>query len=186
MNCPVGSRFILKFTLGNKKFNFEIPKLSSSVSVEAYSKPVEATENYNPVGYRITYYSPNNGRFISTTVIDYMIISSPPGSTWPFIVYSWPCHLPGFARDVNGNLVGANIDPPTLTINTSITCPVPRINRCFIEVKDIAGNIVFRNQGDCPATYEIQCGDCPPGTCKCQCKKFPGYCCYDKNGNSVG
>ncbi|HCF27619.1 MAG TPA: hypothetical protein DEV81_10575 [Cyanobacteria bacterium UBA11049] len=27
--------------------------------------------------------------------------------------------------------------------------------------------------------------DCPPGYCKCDCINYPGYCCYDNNGNPL-
>lgn len=37
--------------------------------------------------------------------------------------------------------------------------------------------IIFSDRGASPCTFEVSCTDCPPGTCKCKSKGYPGYCC---------
>lgn len=52
------------------------------------------------------------------------------------------------------------------------------LKKCSILIKNPATNqIIFKDQGDCPCEYEIECDGCPSGTCKCKCSGYPGYCC---------
>lgn len=52
---------------------------------------------------------------------------------------------------------------------------------CTIQVS-IDGNVVYKDEGDCPVTFDIVCGEgCPPGTTKCFSTNYPGYCCLPCN-----
>ena len=55
------------------------------------------------------------------------------------------------------------------------TCGNPK-NYCEMTVKhnDV---IIFKDQGECPCTFTVQCGDCPEGTIRCDSPGYPGYCC---------
>lgn len=47
---------------------------------------------------------------------------------------------------------------------------------CELQIiKD--GKTIFVDQGECPCEFSVQCGDCPPGTTRCVCTGYPGYCC---------
>ena len=52
------------------------------------------------------------------------------------------------------------------------------LRKCSILIKNPATNqIIFKDQGDCPCDYEIQCDGCPPGHIKGDSSGYPGYCC---------
>lgn len=52
-------------------------------------------------------------------------------------------------------------------------------------IKDSLGNVIYSNP-DVSCNYTVACDEeCPPGYCRCECKKYPGYCCYDSNGNPL-
>jgi hypothetical protein len=74
--------------------------------------------------------------------------------------------------------------------NSESYYPTPTIVRQYSEkwvlkVDDLNGNLFIQEYQNQP-TYSVICGDeCPPGYCKCECKNYPGYCCYDKNGNPL-
>lgn len=54
-----------------------------------------------------------------------------------------------------------------------------------ITITDSKGNI-FTDSGIPPISFKVACDDeCPHGCCKCECTNYPGYCCYDKNGNPL-
>lgn len=54
-----------------------------------------------------------------------------------------------------------------------------------IRILDNANNL-FEDNGSNAPTFKVACGeDCPPGYCKCDCVNYPGYCCYDNNGNPL-
>jgi len=36
-------------------------------------------------------------------------------------------------------------------------------NTCKIEVKNTSGAVIFRDIGQCPINYDVQCGRCPEG-----------------------
>lgn len=56
------------------------------------------------------------------------------------------------------------------------------LKKCQLIVKNSKSNIViFKDEGDCPCTYSIDCEFCPPNT-HCQCDHGDVICCYDING----
>lgn len=51
-------------------------------------------------------------------------------------------------------------------------------------ILDLRKNVIYSNPN--VINYTVSCDDeCPPGYCKCECTNYPGYCCYDKNGNPL-
>lgn len=52
-------------------------------------------------------------------------------------------------------------------------------------IRDNKGEVFQAKYNEKPQ-YAVGCGDeCPPGYCKCECTNYPGYCCYDNNGNPL-
>jgi hypothetical protein len=51
-------------------------------------------------------------------------------------------------------------------------------SNCSITFKDLQGNTLYRETGDCPITWKYSCDDdCPEGYLKCDCDQFPGFKC---------
>jgi hypothetical protein len=51
-------------------------------------------------------------------------------------------------------------------------------NSCSIVFKDLAGNTLYREVGECPIKWNYSCdNECPDGFLKCECDEYPGYCC---------
>lgn len=36
---------------------------------------------------------------------------------------------------------------------------------------------IFRDRGECPCNFTVQCTDCPDGYLRCDAPGYPGYCC---------
>lgn len=54
---------------------------------------------------------------------------------------------------------------------------------CFIKVRDLQGKLIFKDSGQCPITYKVECikDKCPEGFMKCKRDAYPGYCCIPCN-----
>lgn len=175
--CSAGDKAVIKYKLGNKERTFEIEK--TPIEINVYQKPVVATENFSPEGFTLRFYSPNNRNWIEGQFKDFLI--------YPSSNNSYGTNYAGIALrncvsdDISkseGKPIGPGVDITTITIDFTQKCPIQYQgkNRCYIEVKynDL---IIFVDQGDCPASFEVQCGDCPEGTIRCDSPKYPGYCC---------
>lgn len=58
-------------------------------------------------------------------------------------------------------------------------------NQAGLTIKDKDNNTIYSGIAD-NCDYKVSCGeDCPPGYCKCECVNYPGYCCFDNNGNPL-
>lgn len=51
---------------------------------------------------------------------------------------------------------------------------------CEIYIKH-NNQTIFQDRGLCPISFDVQCGDCPQGTLKCNAPGYPGYCCLPCN-----
>ncbi|MGL5925485.1 hypothetical protein [Chroococcidiopsis sp.] len=166
---------------GNKK-QFVTDK--TPIDIATYEKRINTSPNFKAEGYTINFYSPNNRRTLENIVRDHIITYYPAyvtesGFSVPASYsISWiDCGAFDFIRNTNGTLGGVEIDPNTLIYKPEIKCPGPPLgNKCSIEVKH-KGIIIFQDQGNCPVSFSIQCGDCPEGTIKCNAPGYPGYCC---------
>lgn len=53
----------------------------------------------------------------------------------------------------------------------------------------ISGTVTNTIATNCSVDLEVEWvyegSECPPGYCKCECINYPGYCCYDNNGNPL-
>ncbi|MBE9191400.1 hypothetical protein IQ230_13800 [Gloeocapsopsis crepidinum LEGE 06123] len=174
MYCSGHNKAIVTYKLGSTaKQVYETDK--TPIEVTAYQKRVAATNSFKNEGFGINFYSPNNRNWVTWIVHDYAF--------YPIENYAYPAISPWFCDrfDFNRNsstkeLSGPSIALDTLTILPDLKCPNPLTSRCYIEIKH-KGLIIFQDQGDCPATFTVQCGDCPEDTIRCKCKEYPGYCC---------
>lgn len=55
------------------------------------------------------------------------------------------------------------------------TCGNPK-SYCEMLIKH-NDTTIFKDQGECPCTFSVQCGDCPEGQVRCNSPGYPGYCC---------
>lgn len=75
--------------------------------------------------------------------------------------------------------------PQRIAYNIAGNCDSCIETGCKITISNTQGT-VYMKQGKYPLNYDVACDDqCPPGYCKCECTNYPGYCCYDKNGNPL-
>lgn len=175
--CRKGEKANITFKLGEREGVFITE--NTPVDVESYQKRVNASENFRPEGIGIRFYSPNNRITLDFPVRDFIIYpvqNFDYGDDYEGISW-WSCEADDFNRQADGSLSGPGIATRTLTF-TNQRCPTPLKAKCYIEVLH-AGNIIFRDQGDCPASISIFCGDCPEGFLRCETFNFPGYCCAE-------
>lgn len=173
--CKKDEEAFVIYKLGNKEERFKSYK--TPIKINTYEKHLESTKNFNRNGYGLTFYSTNNRAwFYDLIVVDYIIIDYGEGESKEFryALYWTEC------QDVANNYINKrslNFDPATFSINQSKKCFQPvEGGRCYIEVLH-QDSIVFTDQGDCPCTFTVQCGDCPEGTIRCDSSGYPGYCC---------
>lgn len=153
---------------------YESQESPIEVSIENYSV---SGENYSPTGYQVNFYSPNNGVGLSRTVRAYKIIDLGIGHSADsrYVFAEIGCNGTGFKEITN-------IDPSSLTINTSVTCPTvlhdTLKSRLHINKQGETTDI-FSAEGNYPGNFNVACVDCPSGTCRCDYDNYPGYCCIN-------
>ena len=156
---------------GQNKQTYEPNASPIDVSTEDYYSD---STNYSDTGYKITFFSPNNGTHLSAIARDFRIVDH--GGN----VFSIDIQLCGKDSFTVGY---AEIAPSTLAIDTSITCgdSKPRTKKTKIHIKK-AGEAtdIFTVVGDYPGTFQVACNArCPDGFCECPSPGYPGYCCLD-------
>jgi hypothetical protein len=80
--------------------------------------------------------------------------------------------------------IRCGFEEKSLISNFSIQCGEPTIiSQSFtpdlskgLFVFDENGSLIARVDADA-TPYKVDCGDCPPGSIKCKCSHYPGYCC---------
>lgn len=74
---------------------------------------------------------------------------------------------------------GSNIIPrQDFGFHPSDVMIIPPSDICKIEIFDSTDNLLFSDTGKCPVKFTVACeDDCPPGTVRCECIEYPGYCC---------
>lgn len=166
--CNLGDKPKVYFKFGSgSEQNCILPISPIDVSMEDYSE--KNTANYSPLGYQISFYSPNNSRGYNLIVRDWKIEDNN--------IFIRTCN----ASDLT---IFATVDPTSLIINTAITCggEIPDILKSRLHIKKAGvANDIFTATGDYPGSFHVTCGDCPEGFCKCIIPEYPGYCCLDCN-----
>jgi hypothetical protein len=194
MVCSVGDKPIVKY-----RFNNGVERIYQSqfapIEIVTQTTPVEANSVYNREGYGLTV-SAVNGSINNLPVVAHELIQVPPapGSVFPsggtFLRYmrcgeiTWrrydPCTDPFHIASGCWNM-DYNMNPGTFSINPNTKCPSANLERCSLIVK-YNGLILHQDQGNCPVTYEVVCGNCPEGQEEHKINTYPGYCCFDCAG----
>lgn len=179
-HCKLGEKATVNYSFKGVSKSYIVAANMTPVEVNTYTGRVNTTSNYKDEGFTIRFYSPNNFITQDYTIKDYLIYSYVVSPTRSDIAVSFmQCGKFNFDRDERGNLTGPDIDVSTLVYKATPKCPgVPSSpNKCRIEVKS-KGIIIFQDQGECPASFEVICGEgCPRGTVKCLKSGYPGFCC---------
>jgi hypothetical protein len=186
--CKTGDKPKIKYKFANGK---ERIYQSDFSPVEVIQKeiPAEAEEEYKNVGYRIEVKAVNG--YIDIVVVAHKEIFLPGGviPEFPFggrflflmtcgetsYKKESPCNRP-FSQAIDCLYGGFNLNPGSYIIDPTIHCPIPNKQRCSILVKH-KGIIIFQDQGDCPLSISVQCGNCPEDMHECTHQAYPGYCC---------
>jgi hypothetical protein len=174
--CNQGDNPIIKYKFGNGGYRF-FKSTISPIEVKTKSVPIPSTDSYNNEGFTITaniynYSSPT----ITIPIRDYKVTEILPHQ--PFYggsnryVYFQLCE-----DDKIDEVTSAALDMSTFQINNQIKCTDSKNKRCSIQVFSEESILIFQDQGDCPVSVEVQCGNCPPHNIECKANHYPGYCC---------
>ncbi|BAY22368.1 hypothetical protein NIES2100_21310 [Calothrix sp. NIES-2100] len=174
--CNIGDKPKVYFQFGNGKEEiYQSNESPIDVSIENFSLD---TENYSPTGYRIEWYSTNNGVPLALTVRDYQIVDTGSGNgVYRYVLYAMRC------GDAEMFEFG-NIDINQFGVNPAIVCSTSKPERLKARLhirKSGSTTDIFTAVGDRPGKFRVACSDCPPGTCRCECDHYPGYCCLPCN-----
>ena len=167
-HCKVGDKPIVKYKFGDDTKYRIFKSQYAPIDVVTKTTPVEGTGNYNNEGYEVTFYSPNNFKFVSFIVKDWRTVD-----TGRYIEFQ----RIACGKNVFGTGV-TEIDPNrAITFDYTKKCTPPvDSQRCSIEISH-KGIILFQDQGKCPLDYSVQCGKCPDGQHECESNIYPYYCC---------
>jgi HSP20 family molecular chaperone IbpA len=172
--CKIGDRVRVtyRFNDGSDK-NFESEVAPIDIQIKKGSQ--DSTDNYSREGYELTFYSTNNRSWFSERAIDYKIIDQGGDLRFRYIIYVRFCGQKNFDFNVN-------IDPNTISIDSSKKCPIPETdNICILNIS-YNGKQIFSDTGECPITFNVGCNDgCPPRHIRCETSAYPGYCCIPCN-----
>lgn len=189
--CQAGDKPTIKYQFSGQaartyKSNF------APIEVITKPLPIESSENYNPEGFGVGFIPLNgNGTFYWYSVTDYKIFQIPAGvdqvwGTTPRIALKY-CGS-SFIKVPNCNSSPAFqytqcLDTSFLNLNTlqfdpNRKCPANQQGgtRCSIQVL-YNGQVIFQDQGNCPVTFDVTCGNCADDEIKCEKPEYPGYCC---------
>lgn len=144
----------------------------SPIEVEGREGLVTGTKNSSNSGYeiKVAILRGGNSTFGNYIIKDYKIEASPIGSPYPMYLSFTNCDgstsSPGFADSYQ-----------ILSTDGSKNCPLPRTNKCSLVIKH-KGLIIFQDQGECPVSFNVQCGRCKDDEIECKSSKYPYFCCH--------
>jgi hypothetical protein len=189
--CQTGDKPTIKYRFSGQ--NEKVYK-SDFAPVEVTTKvtPIENTGNYKPEGYGIGFVPLNgNGTYFWHIVHDHKIFNIPTGvdPTWqttPRITLML-CGQTAFPKVSNcgssafqfyTECLQTSLFNGQFDIDPNRKCPTANGERCSIQITH-NGIVIFQDQGNCPVTFSVSCGNCPPGTEEHKSSIYPGYCCLD-------
>ncbi|MBC5797134.1 hypothetical protein H5968_18735 [Sphaerospermopsis sp. LEGE 00249] len=141
----------------------------------------EFENNYDPQGYRITFWSTNNNKYLSPICYEYKIVNYYGWAIWNM---QWMTAV--YWRDCEGIWQGVNAiypSAPDLLVDKSVTCGNPEtpLGGVHLTITGNSGTILL-SQSYSTNNYSVECiQGCPPNTLDC------GDCCLDCNSifNSI-
>lgn len=170
MYCSGAESVVVRYTFGDASREKIFKTKLAPIQVETGNRPLNASENYDPNGFKVVVWSPNNRRWLDTVVLDYQV-------TGFYDYYNahtmgfWLCGTPDYQRNQDGSITSAVVYLDTLQIDTSVKCPklVEESVKCKAYLKIFNDSkILYQDQGDCPINYSVDCDPCPPNTIKCK------------------
>lgn len=182
-HCQPNQKPTIIYKFGNNsEKSLKLAVSPIDIVTKSFAVP-DATSNYSNEGYKLTYIRGYNllqqPVFRHVLCRDYRIQASNPdekrvfGGNW--MCYVMPCNRTTFGADFS-------IVPGHESIDYSQKCPgLPTTNnKCSIEVF-YENQLVAKDEGICPITYNVQCGNCPDSHMECKSDNYPGYCCIPCN-----
>lgn len=170
MVCEAGDKPIITYRFGNGN-NRIYQSQFSPIEIITKDTPANGTSNFREEGYTLRFQSTQcNGSNCNSIVRDYIV--EPYENTIAVRVRN--CFSNTFAID--SSLVVLNTPNKNITVLDNPKCPSSSNKRCSILVT-YNNLVIFQDQGDCPCTFEVQCGKCKDGEIECKKSTYPGYCC---------
>ena len=191
-HCNVGDEPIIKYRFQGDIKDRTFKSRYAPVEVITKDVPLESEGNYNGQGFGIGFVPLNgNGTFFWFNILDFKIFQTPRSLPDP---YGWVprialryCGQSAFTKVPNCNsdplypyfnCLDTLLFSGSYQLDANRKCPTPKSGRCSIQVL-YKGLIIHQDQGNCPVTYNVQCGRCPDGQHECESKIYPYYCCND-------
>lgn len=183
MHCKAGDKPTVKYWFqgqSQKEYRSEF----SPIDIITKEVPIDASANYSNEGFVARFRADpcTNGYQCAALWKDFEIYHPNPGV--PPIVFYIPCGDTSWSRANDGSrnyfiLNRGRWDTENwVLVDTSQKCPQTVNKRCSIQVR-YNGLVIFQDQGNCPITYSVSCGNCPNGQEEHRISKYPGYCCMD-------
>lgn len=192
-HCTEGQKpkVIYKFANGvEREFNSKY----APIEVITSNKPLRGSDNFGGTAYTIEFWQddPFTGYFSRLeNIIDWEVyqiykqVFERVGYKWYRYISFWVCGENDWRRSGNnntktdqrpwGNKATIIFQPETLQIIPTGGCP-SAINKCSIKVL-YKGLVIHQDQGDCPVTYRVKCGNCEENEIECKSNHYPGFCC---------
>ncbi|MBD2503131.1 hypothetical protein [Anabaena azotica] len=179
--CQSGDKPTVKYKFNNQKERIYRSQFSP-IEVIAKNLPLEATSTYLNEGFLINYRSVSCTNFNCAAIVhDWYAETDRFGYGE---LYYIPCGQTSYPKNADGSrrliafLTVGKINDQWAFPNYSIKCPSTNKQRCSIQILH-NGLIIFQDQGDCPVTFSVSCGNCPDGQEEHKTSTYPGYCCMD-------
>ncbi|AFZ24780.1 hypothetical protein Cylst_2574 [Cylindrospermum stagnale PCC 7417] len=189
-HCKEGDKPKITITFKDRKYTFSAKY--APIEITTREVPASASNGYKEEGYYI------DGGAYKLSVRDHEISYS---NGYDYLVTFIPCDRTSYLLQspctgiIGGLAYGDSVSLAAmgcrsqffridthlngrLTVSPSPKCPNTAEKKCSIEIK-YKGITIHKSQGECPASYSIQCGRCPDGQHECQSPSYPFYCCSD-------
>jgi hypothetical protein len=177
--CEEGDKPKVKYKFNNgTEQTYESPYSPIDVETGRLAKSSQ-NEDFDAEGFTLIY---SDGQ--KKTLINYRTRISP--TTGQNQEQYWSCGNDDWDnRQPDGTYPIWYNQPLTVVgVDRTIKCPPPYPDGdCYLRVK-YQGSVIYEVKGECPLTFDVQCGNCPAGTIECKSNKYPGYCCIPCQGTA--
>jgi hypothetical protein len=175
-HCNTGDKPIIKYRFqGDTKDRIFKTKFAP-ITIDIKEQPINSG-SYASEGMKINYIITDGDKPRSAIVLAYRVdYYNFFGGYWGLLTINCGEAKQSFPANPTAISQGTAIYPNSIVVDTSVKCPVAANKRCSIEI-NYNGLVIFQDQGNCPVTYSIQCGNCPNDQHECESKIYPYYCC---------
>jgi hypothetical protein len=163
--CEIGNKPKVEYKKDGQVYTYLSDKSPIDIVLDKVQKN-QYGDDYNAEGYTIQF---SNGGEI--TVINHRTS----GNT----IQYWSCGSTDWDnRQADGTYpVWYNLPGAITQIDRSKGCPPPIPPQDYIIKISHEGTLLYSDRSANPITYDVICGNCPPGQHECKTNKYPGYCC---------